>query len=35
VYVGAEYSRLWRLADDGTYENIDQWNVGAGAAFTF
>ncbi|MEZ4458402.1 MAG: hypothetical protein R3E66_01480 [bacterium] len=35
VYVRGQYSRLWRLADDGTYENIDDWNVGGGAAFTF
>lgn len=35
LYVRGEYSRLWRLADDGTYDTVNQWNVGGGAAFTF
>jgi hypothetical protein len=35
VYVRGEYSRLWRLSENGTYDNIDQWNISGGAAFTF
>lgn len=35
VYLRAHYSRLWRLIDDGTYETVDDWSIGAGAAFNF
>lgn len=35
IYLRGQYSRLWRLSDDGSYENLDDWNIGAGAAFSF
>ncbi len=33
VYAKGAYSRLWKLHDDGFYEPIDRWNLGAGVSF--
>ncbi len=35
IFVQGQYSRLWKLRDTGVYETVDDWNVGAGAAFSF
>lgn len=35
AYVRADYTRTWRLVDDGSYDSIDTWNVGGGVAFQF
>lgn len=34
-YAKAQYSRMWRLQDDGEYETVQDWNLGVGAAFAF
>lgn len=35
LYASAEYARQWRLQEDGAYETTNNWNLGAGAEFTF
>jgi hypothetical protein len=35
LYARAQYSRLWSLSDDGSYETVQDWNVGIGAGFAF
>ncbi|MBA2663184.1 MAG: hypothetical protein H0U74_12905 [Bradymonadaceae bacterium] len=33
LYLKAQYSRLWRLEDDGRYTTVNDWNVGVGVSF--
>lgn len=34
LYVKGAYSRMWQLHDDGFYEPINRWQIGAGASFS-
>lgn len=35
VYVSAEYARQWHLDDDGHYDTVNNWAIGAGVSFRF
>jgi len=35
LYLSGQYSRLYRLQEDGSFDTVDDWNVGAGAALQF
>lgn len=35
VFALGTYGRMWRLADDGRYQTVDDWNVGLGASIGF
>ncbi|QDG52736.1 hypothetical protein FIV42_18915 [Persicimonas caeni] len=35
VFALGTYGRMWRLADNGQYQTIDDWNVGLGASMGF
>lgn len=35
VFALGTYGRMWRLADNGQYQTVDDWNVGLGASMGF
>jgi hypothetical protein len=35
IFALGTYGRMWRLADAGDYQAVDEWNLGVGASFGF
>jgi hypothetical protein len=35
IFALGSYGRMWRVADTGVYQTVDQWNLGIGATLAF